>query len=219
MADRTDVTHGSTIDEGRPQVPCLQPMPYNRSVSVRWKAEEARMPKGYQWEQELVAMDPERLVREQPTCGHNPVAVLSSDTPERVRTLAATWVGLVTYWGQPSAVMLSRTSRYVREFCEQHRRLTISVLPGSSLPELRAGSSPKGVMPQTPIASARPVVVDGHVALEGAELVLLCKLGYASELSDKLKEELAPTKPELRELGRQTAMLGYVERAWTTRQR
>lgn len=162
-----------------------------------------------------VSQDPDRLVRNPPEVGRNPVAILCSDTPERVRTVATTWAGLVTYWGQPSAVMLSRSSRYVREFCEQHKRVTISVLLGSSLPELRAGSSPKGVMPQTPIASVRPFQLEGHTALEGAGLVLHGKIGYASELDEELKEKLAPTKPELRKLGRQTAIIVYVERAWT----
>lgn len=158
--------------------------------------------------------DPDRLVRNPPELGADPVAVLCSDTPERASTVATTWVGLVTYWGQPSAVMLSRTSRYVREFCQRHRRVTVSVLPGSSVPELRAGSSPRGVVPQTPIASARPIDLGGHVALEGASMALACKLAYASELSDDLRSKLAPTKPELAKLGRQTVLIAYVERAW-----
>lgn len=163
----------------------------------------------------LTPRDPEDLVRRPPQLGSNPVAVLCEGTPERVRTLSATWAGFVTYWGQPSAVVLTRTSRYVREFCERNKRVTMSVLPGSTLPELRAGSSPRGVMPQTPIASVRPILLDGHVALDQSEMVLRCKLAYASELSDELRETLAPTKADLKRLGRQTVIIAYVEQAWS----
>lgn len=162
----------------------------------------------------LVPADPDALVRKPPELGQHPMAILSAGTPDRVRTVAATWAGLVVYWGQPSAVVLTRTSRYVREFCQQHKRIAISVLPGSQVPELRAGNSPQGPLPQTPIASVRPLEVGGLVAFGGAELVLGCKIGVASEMSDDLRELLAPTQAELKRLGRQTSIIAYVERAW-----
>lgn len=158
--------------------------------------------------------DPDRLVRNPPDLGTHPMAILCAGGPERVRTVAATWAGFVTYWGQPSAVVLCRTSRYVREFCQQHKRLSISVLPGSRVPELRAGNSPQGPLPQTPIASVRPIDLQGNTAFDGAEVVLSCKLAMASEMSDKLREQLAPTKADLKRLGRQTAIIAYVEGAW-----
>lgn len=165
--------------------------------------------------QQLRPHDPDRLVRKPPELGPNPVAILCEGSPERLRTVSTSWAGLVMYWGQPAAVVLSRTSRYVREFCQRNKRVTMSVLRGSSLPELRAGNSPRGVMPQTPISSVRATMLGGHVALEGSEMVLRCKLAYASELSEELREQLAPTKVDLKELGRQTVIIAYVEEAWT----
>lgn len=162
----------------------------------------------------FVPCDPDRLVRRPPELGDHPMAILCAGTPDCVRTVAATWAGLVMYWGQPSAVMLTRTSRYVREFCQQHKRLGVSVLPGSRVPELRAGNSPQGPLPQTPIASVRPMEIGGEIGFDGAELVLSCKIALASEMSDELREQLAPTKAELKQLGRQTAVIAYVEGAW-----
>lgn len=161
----------------------------------------------------LVRLDPDRLVLDPPALGESPVAVLCAGTPDRVRTVAASWAGLVVYWGSPSAVVTTRTSRYVREFCEQHRRIDVSVLRRSRVPELKT-SSPQGPQPQTPVSSVHPIDVAGHIGLSDAELVLSCKVALASEMSDELREKLAPTKAELKQLGRQSVVVAYVEEAW-----
>lgn len=166
----------------------------------------------------LVRVKPDRLVSSPPWLGPSPVAVLCGGRPDHVRTVAASWAGFLVYWGSPAAVVLTRTSRYVREFCEQNKNVDISVLRRSKVPELKT-SSPQGPMPQTPVSSVHPVDVAGHVGMSDAELVLSCKIALASEMSDELREKLAPTKAELKELGRQSVIVAYVEDAWQRPQR
>lgn len=161
----------------------------------------------------LVHVKPDRLISNPPWLGEEPVAVLCAGTPDRVRTVAARWAGFVVYWGSPSVVVATRTSRYVREFCEQHKNVDISVLRRSKVPELKT-SSPEGPMPQTPVSSVHPIEVAGHLGLSDAELVLSCKVALASEMSDELRGQLAPTKAELKELGRQSVIVAYVLDAW-----
>lgn len=161
----------------------------------------------------LVRVKPDRLISNPPWLGERPVAVLCAGTPDRVRTVAASWAGFVVYWGSPAAVVTTRTSRYVREFCEQHKNVDISVLRRSKVPELKT-SSPQGPQPQTPVSTVHPVDVAGHIGLSDSELVLSCKVALASEMSDELRKQLAPTKAELKELGRQSVIVAYVLDAW-----
>lgn len=119
--------------------------------------------------------------------------LLTAGAPENWNTMAAAWGGFGFAWDAPVVYVFVRESRLTYDFMENQDRFSMSFFP----PEMRSaieycGGNSGREVDKASGAGITPVVLDGSVVFEEANLVLTCE----KIVSAQVKEEDIG-KPEL----------------------
>ena len=105
-------------------------------------------------------------------------------------TMTASWGQLGSIWGHssgcPVAVVYVRPQRFTKEFVDREDTFTLSVMGDKFKKELAYLGSHSGKdEDKLSKVGFRPFFLDGTTAIEGAELVLVCRKLYAAPLKEE----------------------------------
>lgn len=116
-------------------------------------------------------------------------------------TMTASWGQMGTLWNQPVATIFVRPQRYTKEFIDQTDDFTLSFYGEQWHDALQTCGTVSGRDTDKALATGlTPMQVDGSMAFEQAELVVVCHKLYAQELEEsgfvvpELMEENYPQK-------------------------
>ena len=110
-------------------------------------------------------------------------ALLTAEAEGKVNTMTVSWGALGTLWGNPTATVYVRESRYTYGFMEAADRFTLSVLPESYRKTLSYLGSASG-RDEDKIAKSGLTLIheDGAPAFQEARLVLVCRKLYGQTM-------------------------------------
>lgn len=110
--------------------------------------------------------------------------LITAGDEKKSNTMTASWGGLGIMWGKNIATVYIRPQRYTKEFVDANGTFTISFLPEEYRKALNVCGtvSGKDVEDKWQEAGLHPYPVDGTVAVEEADLVLVCKTQYHQEM-------------------------------------
>lgn len=98
-------------------------------------------------------------------------------------TMTAAWGQLGILWGQPVATIYLRPQRYTKEFVDSTDDFTLSFFDESWADALELCGTKSGRDTDKALATGlSPVQVDGSMAFEQAQLVIVCHKLYAQTL-------------------------------------
>lgn len=110
--------------------------------------------------------------------------LLTAGTVDSCNTMTAAWGGIGVLWGKNVATAYVRKSRYTREFMERDNIFTLSFFGSACREALNLCGSKSGRnMDKIKEAGLTKTLLDGGVAFEEAELVIVCKKLFREELS------------------------------------
>lgn len=102
-------------------------------------------------------------------------------------TMTASWGGMGIFWGKPAAVAMIRQSRYTKKFVDDSELFTLSFYPDDKKQALAFCGSKSGrdfaKDEKAKQAGLTALYLDGTTAYEEAELILVCKKMYRSDLA------------------------------------
>lgn len=102
--------------------------------------------------------------------------LLTAGTEEHCNTMTAAWGGLGFLWTKNVATVYVRKSRYTLEFMEQNDVFTLSFLDESHRKTLNTCGSKSGRdVDKIKECGLTKTVLDGGVAFEEANLVIVCR--------------------------------------------
>lgn len=105
-------------------------------------------------------------------------------------TMTASWGHLGSIWGHssglPSVVVYIRPQRYTKQFVDSEEYFTVSVMGENYKKQLAYLGSHSG-KDEDKIASVgfKPMFLDGTAAIEGAEMVLVCRKLYSAPIKEE----------------------------------
>ncbi len=127
-------------------------------------------------------------------------ALVTAGGKEKWNTMTISWGGLGELWGRDAAFIFIRPQRYTREFIEKSEIFTLSFFGGHYKKELSLCGSKSGrEIDKAAATGLKPVFMEGAVAFEQAELVLVCRKIAFQDLDpagflDKSIEDNYPSK-------------------------
>lgn len=112
--------------------------------------------------------------------------LVAAGTQEKYNMMTASWGALGEMWGKDIATVVIRPTRYTYEFMEREDYFTISVFGDDLKQKVHSvcGSKSGRDLDKTQATGLTPVF-DGGVYFEQAEIVLVCKKIYVSDLDPK----------------------------------
>lgn len=132
---------------------------------------------------EFVEIDPKDLQ-------FNPFEMIGDDwmlvtagNDSAFNTMTASWGELGVLWGRPVATCFIRPQRYTKEFVDQSDDFTLSFFGEEQRDALKVCGSTSGRDTDKVLdAGLSPMQVDGSMAFEEAQLVIVCHKLYAQQL-------------------------------------
>lgn len=101
-------------------------------------------------------------------------------------TMTASWGGLGVIWGSPAAVAVIRPQRYTKKFVDEEELFTLSFYPDDMKKALAycGANSGRDMAEGEKAANAglTPLYLDGTTAFEEAELILVCRKMYETQI-------------------------------------
>lgn len=114
--------------------------------------------------------------------------LLTAGELEHCNTMTAAWGGVGVLWGKNVATAYVRKSRYTYDFMEQGDYFTMSFFGSSHRDALSfCGSKSGRDVDKIRETGLTKTLLDGGVAFEEAELVIVCKKLFHEELSPQEK--------------------------------
>ncbi len=112
--------------------------------------------------------------------------LVAAGKEEKYNMMTASWGALGEMWGKDIATVVIRPTRYTYEFMEQEDYFTVSVFGDDLKQKVHSvcGSKSGRDLDKTQATGLTPVF-DGGVYFEQAEIVLICKKIYVSDLDPK----------------------------------
>lgn len=117
--------------------------------------------------------------------GREWMLVTGGTSVDACNTMTASWGGLGVIWGKNVATIYLRPQRYTKPFVERQGGFTLSLFGGANQHEamgLLGTVSGRDVPDKIARSGLTPVQVEGGVAFEQAELVLVCRTLYTDEI-------------------------------------
>ncbi len=110
-------------------------------------------------------------------------ALVTAGTPEHSNTMTIGWGGLGTLWGRPVATVYIRPQRYTKQFVDANDRFTVSFY-GSEHKRALGILGTKSGRDTDKVAEVGfdPIELGGSTAYGQAELILVCRKIYESEI-------------------------------------
>ncbi len=113
-------------------------------------------------------------------------------------TMTASWGGLGVIWSKPVAAVVIRPQRYTKEFVDSSDRFTLSFYPQDKKDALVYCGSHSGrdLQPNKKAENAGLTAMyhDGTVSYEQAELILVCKKLYETDILPECFEDMTLDK-------------------------
>lgn len=105
-------------------------------------------------------------------------------------TMTASWGHLGSIWGHnsglPTAIVYVRTQRYTKQFVDREDSFTLSVMGNQYKKQLAyLGSHSGKEEDKLSAVGFKPLFIDGTTAIDGAELVLVCRKLYAAPVKEE----------------------------------
>lgn len=110
--------------------------------------------------------------------------LVTAGNEQSFNTMTASWGFMGVMWNSPCAITAVRESRYTKEFLDREEYFTLSFLPGEYRSALAfCGSKSGRDFDKCAETGLVPVSVDGTVAFEQAERIVVCKKVYAQPMA------------------------------------
>ena len=123
-----------------------------------------------------VTLDPFRTYRDQ-------WALLTAGVPGNFNTMTISWGSYGELWARPTVTVYVRHSRYTYDFTEREDRFTVSFFGDGCRKILsRLGTLSGRDIDKMSDSGLTPCELDGSMAFEEAELVLVCRKLYAHDI-------------------------------------
>lgn len=116
--------------------------------------------------------------------------ITAGNETDGYNTMTASWGHLGSVWGHgaesASAVIYIRPQRFTKQFVDREERFTLSVMSGEHQKALAYLGSRSG-RDEDKLAAVgmKPLFLDGTTAIEGAEIVFVCKKLYSAPLIEE----------------------------------
>ena len=112
--------------------------------------------------------------------------LISAGNEEKCNTMTASWGGLGVIWGEPTATVYIRQTRYTKEFVDNSDYFTLSIFDMNK--ENRKALTLCGKVSgrdtdKIKDAGLTPYYVDGTVGFEEARMIIICKKVYAQYMA------------------------------------
>lgn len=111
--------------------------------------------------------------------------LITAGTMESFNTMTASWGGVGVIWGQDVATCYIRPQRRTKAFVDGAETLTLSFVTADHREALNLLGSVSGNDDPAKVEKTdlTPFAVDGSVAFEESDLVLVCRKLYAQDLA------------------------------------
>lgn len=114
------------------------------------------------------------------------LALAAGNTEDGCNAMTVSWGHIGTIWNKPTVVCYVRPQRYTKEFMDREELFTLSRLR----PEFRAAHGILGRISgrdgdKIARAGLTPVMIDGAVCFEEADLTLICRKLYRAPLKEE----------------------------------
>jgi flavin reductase (DIM6/NTAB) family NADH-FMN oxidoreductase RutF len=110
--------------------------------------------------------------------------LVTAGSPEKANTMTASWGGMGVMWGKDVVYIVIRQSRYTKEFIEQEKSFSLSFLGEKHRNMLKYLGTVSGrTEDKIKEAGVEIDYKDGIPYVDEAQLVLLCKVMSATELT------------------------------------
>ncbi|MBR4747986.1 MAG: flavin reductase [Abditibacteriota bacterium] len=125
-------------------------------------------------------------------------ALLCSGTAADHNAMTVSWGGLGTLWGKPAATVYVRHSRHTYGYMNTHDLFTLSFFPEDCRRALEVMGSVSGRdTDKDAAAGLTPKPLEGCVAYEEAELVLVCRVMMSQDMDpDAIPEDALQFYPD-----------------------
>lgn len=112
-------------------------------------------------------------------------ALIAAGNKEGHNMMTASWGGLGVLWNYNVATVYIRPSRYTVEFVEREQYFSLCFFGKNKAMHKICGSRSGRDIDKTAATGLTPVFEDGTVYFEEAELVLICRKLYQTQLDNK----------------------------------
>lgn len=110
-------------------------------------------------------------------------ALVGAGSMDKFNMMTVSWGAVGVIWGKPAVTAYIRQTRYTKEFVDANDTFTLTFLKDGHRDALNVLGSKSGRdMDKMQASGLTPVDVDGEVAFEEAELVLVCRKRFVQEL-------------------------------------
>lgn len=109
-------------------------------------------------------------------------ALITAGNSDKFNMMTASWGFLGEMWGKDCAIAMIRPQRYTLEFVNESEYFTLSFYGSNKAIHKVCGSKSGRDIDKAAESGIVPVFDDGAVYFEQAELVLICKKLYTSEI-------------------------------------
>ncbi|MDK2867814.1 MAG: hypothetical protein PWP38_2129 [Clostridiales bacterium] len=121
--------------------------------------------------------------------------LLAAGTSDDFNFMTVSWGMIGELWFHDAVAVYVRHSRHTFQYMENHSQFTLSILkPGFEQALSIAGSKSGRDINKTAATGLTPVVIDGGIAFEEAEYVIVAKRLFQSDLDYKAIEDEAIIK-------------------------
>ena len=115
--------------------------------------------------------------------------LITAGNEEKCNTMTASWGAMGVMWGKNVAIAVIRPQRYTKKFVDEQESFTLSFYPDDKKPALSYCGSHSGKDmakgEKAAAAGLTPLYVDGTVAYEEADMILVCKKLYEAPVDPK----------------------------------
>ena len=111
--------------------------------------------------------------------------LVTAGTEKSFNTMTASWGFAGIMWNKPCVITAVRPQRYTKRFIDSNELFTLSFYSSEFRKELAfCGSNSGRDVDKWEKTGLIPVAVDGTVAFEQAQRILVCRKLYAQQMSD-----------------------------------
>ncbi|SDB47621.1 Flavin reductase like domain-containing protein [Ruminococcaceae bacterium FB2012] len=111
--------------------------------------------------------------------------LVTAGTEKGFNTMTASWGFAGIMWNKPCVIAAIRPQRYTKRFIDSNELFTLSFYPADFRKELAfCGSNSGRDVDKCEKTGLVPVAVDGSVAFEQAQRILVCRKLYAQQMTE-----------------------------------
>lgn len=122
--------------------------------------------------------------------------LITAGSEEKFNTMTASWGGVGVFWGKNAVTTYIRPQRYTKEFIDANDTFTIAFFDEKYRKALNICGTVSGRdVNKVEQAGLTPYVVDGTMAFEEANMIIVCKKLYHGTMSpDNFEDKVNDAK-------------------------